>query len=29
MMRQQHIKLRRKNFESSLLKVTSFYDQLH
>ena len=29
MMRQQHIKLRRKNFENALLKVTAFYDQLH
>lgn len=28
MMRRNHIKLRRKNFETALIKVTAFYDQL-
>jgi hypothetical protein len=28
MMRRNHIKLRRKNFETAMIKVTTFYDQL-
>ena len=28
MMRRNHIKLRRKNFETAMIKVTAFYDQL-
>lgn len=28
MMRRNHIKIRRKNFETALIKVTAFYDQL-